>query len=275
MIVKKIDLILAELKHGTGAAIAAKVSHIGLRSGLRIWFDDLDERHGPVAELRPFGLKGHRVDITFGNFSGDVIAQIKKAPFEDKLLARALVSSITDDVELDFHGQTSQTWEVQDGAFKITAKIRNFEDAQNDISLVATCRSVIVPIMAALAELIGYDEIIHKLEEDEPAFEGAVLKSIITKRERNPRNRLLCIRIHGEQCGICGLVPHDKYGEAGSIIEVHHLEPLSLINAPKPYDPGTDLIPLCPSCHRAVHTRRPVPLSPEELRCIIGAKNAI
>jgi 5-methylcytosine-specific restriction protein A len=275
MIANKINLILAELKDGTGAAVAAKVSHIGLRSGLRIWFDDLDERHGPVAELRPFGLKGHRVDITFGNFSGDVIAQIKIAPPEDMLLARALVSSITDDVELNLYGQALDTWEVKDGGFKITAKIRNFEDSQNDASIVATCRSVIVPIMAALAELIGYDEISQKPEKEEPAFEGAVLKSVITKRERNPRNRLLCIRIHGEQCGICSLVPHEKYGEAGSIIEVHHLEPLASLESPKPYDPATDLIPLCPSCHRAVHTRRPVPLTPEELRCIIGPENAI
>ena len=31
------------------------------------------------------------------------------------------------------------------------------------------------------------------------------------------------------------------------------------------YDPATDLIPLCPNCHRAVHTRRPVPWTPANL----------
>ena len=57
MIAGKKDLILRELEEGTGAAIAAAVDISGLRSGLRIWFGDLDEKHGPVAELRPYGLK--------------------------------------------------------------------------------------------------------------------------------------------------------------------------------------------------------------------------
>ncbi|MOA48213.1 HNH endonuclease [compost metagenome] len=69
----------------------------------------------------------------------------------------------------------------------------------------------------------------------------------------------------------CGLEPRLEYGEAGSIIEVHHLEPLALLKEPRPYDPRADLVPLCPSCHRAVHTRRPIPFSIEELRDLRGA----
>lgn len=266
MIVGKKDLILRELEEGTGAAIAVAVDRSGLRSGLRIWFGDLDEKHGPVAELRPYGLKGHRVDLSFGNFSGVVLDQIGKASPEDVQLARALVASIRADIEVEVPGQSFPEWCVTGGAFRMTAKIRDQELPYEDAAIIATCRDVIVPMMAAMAELIGYDVIEEPASDEVPAFEGAILQSVVQRRERNPRNRLLCVRIHGEKCVACGAKPKLRYGEAGSIIEVHHLEPVALLAEPRPYDPRTDLVPLCPSCHRAVHTRRPIPIGIEELR---------
>lgn len=265
MIFAKKDLIQRELQEGTGAAFTAAVDHTGLRSGLRIWFDDLDERHGPVAELRPYGLKGFRVDLTFGNFSKEVINQILKASPEDILLARALVASIRAEIGIEVHGQSLHEWSVTNGAFRMTAKIRDQENPNSDAAVIVTCREVIVPMMAAMAELIGYDVIEENAEDETTSYEGAILQSVVQRRERNPRNRLLCIRIHGEKCVVCGLEPKQTYGEAGSIIEVHHLEPLALLSAPRPYDPRTDLVPLCPSCHRAIHTRRPIPITIQEL----------
>ncbi len=266
MIVGKKALILRELKEGTGAAIAAAVDQSGLRSGLRIWFGDLDEKHGPVADLRPYGLKGYRIELTFGSFSGDILEQIRNASPEDIQLARALVASIRTDVEIDVPGQTLPEWSVTNGAFRMTAKIRDQDDPHEDVAVIATCRDVVVPMMAAMAELIGYDVIEEPMHDDVPAFEGAILPSVVKRRERNPRNRLLCIRIHGEKCIACNLEPRLNYGEAGLIIEVHHLEPVALLSKPRPYDPRTDLVPLCPNCHRAVHTRRPVPISIEQLK---------
>ena len=131
------------------------------------------------------------------------------------------------------------------------------------------CREAIVPLMAAMAELIGYD-VIDEEDSEAHACEGAILVSTIRRRERNPRNRLLCIRLHGEKCACCGMEPRSVYGEAGGIIEVHHLEALSLLAAPRPYDPAIDLAPLCPNCHRAVHTRRPMPFSLAELRALMS-----
>ncbi|WP_435037736.1 HNH endonuclease [Pseudomonas neuropathica] len=266
MIAEKQELILQELQEGTGAAISVAVNRSGLRTGLRIWFGDLDEGHGPTAELRPFGLKGHRVDLTFGNFSGEILQQIKQASDEDVQLARALVTSIRKNVELDILGGSPEKWNVSDGAFQITAKIRDLEYPNEDTAVVTTCREVIVPMMAAMAELIGYDVVEEKISEDTPVFEGAILQSVIKRRERNPRNRLLCIRIHGERCVACSLDLKKKYGVAGSTIEVHHLEPLASLEKPHAYNPLTDLVPLCPNCHRAVHTRRPTPITIDELR---------
>lgn len=264
MIAGRQEKIRAELEAGTGAAIGMAVDQSGLRTGLRLWFDDLDDRHGPVVEMKPFGMRGYRVTLGFGKFAGEVIRQIQAAGPDDVGLARALVNSIEGTVDLDLSGQPRSDWVIDSGAFTITATARGLV-ADPDEAVTLVSRDIVVPLMAAMAELIGYD-VIEEEEAEEAAYEGAILVSTVRRRERNPRNRLLCIRIHGERCQCCGFKPKSFYGEIGSIIEAHHLEALSLLDAPRPYDPATDLVPLCPNCHRAVHTRRPVPFSLEDVR---------
>lgn len=273
MIAEKESLIVNELELGTGAAISSVAVLNGLRQGLRVWFSDLDEKHGPIAELRPYGLRGHQVRLFFGDFSGAVIRQIKDASYEDVQLSRALISSISADVGVEIKGQEISDWLVTDGSFQVTAKVRNPKYIDEDSEIVDVCREVIVPLMAAMAELIGYDIVEHLPIDDENNIEGAVAQSVVKRRERNPRNRLLCIRIHGEQCKVCGLEPKIVYGEFCSIIEVHHLEPLALLSSPRAYDPVTDLVPLCPNCHRAVHKKRPIPFTVEELKDLMAAQN--
>ncbi|MDP2738624.1 MAG: HNH endonuclease [Pseudorhodobacter sp.] len=267
MIAGRQDIIRNELEAGTGAAIGMAVDQTGIRTGLRLWFDDLDDRHGPVAELRPYGMKGYRVTLGFGKFSGEVIRQIQAACAEDVGLARALVNSISQIVDLDLSGQDRSDWTVDSGSFKITATARGLP-GNPDEAVTMVSRDIIVPLMAAMAELIGYD-VIDDNDTEDLVYEGAILVSTVRRRERNPRNRLLCIRLHGEKCACCGFEPRKVYGQVGGIIEVHHREALSLLNAPRPYDPAVDLVPLCPNCHRAVHTRRPVPYSLPELRAMM------
>lgn len=266
MITAKTQLIADELLAGTGAEIALAVDADGLRSSMRLWFADLDERHGPVAELIPHGLKSHRVRLTFGNFSGAVIHQMGLAPIEDQQLARALISSINPSHDLSIHGQTLADWTVANGSFQLQAVVRHIEGPDTDEAVRRTCQEVIVPVMAAMAELIGYDILETETVEDMSTYEGAVHPSTVKRRERNPRNRLLCIRLHGDKCAACGDDPRQVYGVDIGIVEVHHLEPLANLAEPRAYDPACDLIPLCPNCHRAVHTRRPIPLDISELR---------
>ena len=265
MIARSKELILRELEEGTGASIAVEVNDTGLRSALRIWFSDLDEQRGPIAELRPHGLKGHRVDLALGNFSAPILEQIARATPEDIQLARALVASIGPKAKVEIRGQQLNDWTVRDGHFRMVATIRHEDSADTDAAITQTCREIIVPMMAAMAELIGYDPVEDVGNFDALQAEGAILHSVIVRRERNPRNRLLCVRIHGSRCKACHVEPRSIYREAGTIIEVHHLEPLATLAAPRTYDPRTDLVPLCPNCHRAVHTRRPVPYTLEEL----------
>lgn len=269
MISDRQDIIRMELEAGTGAAIGMAVDQSGMRTGLRLWFADLDERHGPVAELRPYGIRGYRVTLGFGKFAGEVVRQIQAAGAEDVGLARALVASISPAVDLQISSHGRDDWHVDSGAFRITATARGLPDDQDE-AVAKVCRDVIVPLLAAMAELIGYDVIEEEDDDRAHAYEGAILISTIRRRERNPRNRLLCIRLHGEKCACCGIVPRSVYGEAGSIIEVHHLEALSLLAVPRAYDPAIDLAPLCPNCHRAVHTRRPIPFSLSELQALMS-----
>ncbi|MEP3046335.1 MAG: HNH endonuclease [Roseibium sp.] len=273
MIAGKRDLIVRELEEGTGATIAVESDKGGLRSAMRIWFGDLDEPHGPIAEIRPHGLRGHKVSLTFGNYAGAVIHQIKSASGEDVQLARALVDSIDDEIAVTIAGQSMNNWSVNDGSFQLTATLRHDGSPDEDRAVSRVCREVIVPVMAAMAELIGYEVIVEETLADEPLIEGAIKPATVNRRERNPRNRLLCIRLHGEVCAVCGLDPPRRYGNAGSIIEVHHLEPLSSLAVPRPYNPADDLRPLCPNCHRAVHTRRPVPWSIDELKDLMVVAN--
>lgn len=273
MIASKQELIITELEEGTGASIAVALDSGGLRSAMRIWFADLDERHGPVASIRPHGLNGHFVRLSFGNYSGAIIRQIRDASEEDVQLARALVASIDSSVSIVFHHHSPEDWIVVDGSFRIDGKIRHEGSADEDDAVSRACREVIVPLMAAMAELIGYDVVEEKSFPEKPAFEGGVKPAVVNRRERNPRNRLLCLRIHGEKCAACGFEPRNRYGEAGGIIEVHHLEPLASLAVPRPYDPATELVPLCPDCHRAIHTRRPAPWSIEELQRLMEGAN--
>ena len=127
-----------------------------------------------------------------------------------------------------------------------------------------TCEAILLPLISAIAELIGYEEEIKDIIKA-GEMEGKIQKITIIKRERSKRNRLLCLRAHGDKCKICKFIPKLKYGEIGSIIEVHHIQPLSLNSEVRSYDPTNDLIPLCPNCHRAIHKKRPTPYSPQEL----------
>lgn len=268
MLAAKRELIRQEISDGTGADIDLEVDRTGVQTGLRIWFSDLGRTRSPIIELRPRGLKRYEAQLSFGSFAGSTIDQMMQADDEEVTLARALVSTVARSATVGFSdGQNLEAWKIDGPGFSLTAEKRGVEDRFGDEALIHTCRELVIPVLGAMAELYGYDPVEEIADSGEtPILEGAVTLAMVRRRERNPRNRLLCLRIHGEVCQVCGLDPRHRYGDAGDIIEVHHLQPLSLTGEPRPYDPETDLAPLCPTCHRAAHTRRPLPWTPDELR---------
>jgi 5-methylcytosine-specific restriction protein A len=268
MLAAKQSLILREVEEGTGAAIRLEEDRSGMQAGLRLWFADLPRSHSPIVTLRPVGLRRLQTTLTFGNFAADTIRQMNCADAEEVQLARALIASVTDSAVVRFgDGQSLYDWRIH-GNFSLTAEKRDIIERFEDDALAATCRELVIPILAAMAELYGYDPIEEPIG---PAgeIEGALSVSVIRRRERNPRNRLLALRIHGGLCKVCGFDPIRQYPDLRSIIEVHHIQPLSSLGEPRAYDPSEDLIPLCPNCHRAAHTKRPLPWSPDELQAML------
>lgn len=103
--------------------------------------------------------------------------------------------------------------------------------------------------------------------EDLSGFpEGAKLLVTVNRYERDRRNRAAALAIHGFRCLACDRLMSDDYGEvAATLIEVHHLKPVSEVGPGYIINPATDLVPLCPNCHAVAHLRSP-PLTLDELK---------
>ncbi len=262
-----LDLIQQSLSFATGADIKFAQKKRNGRDVIEIWFGEIDKVNGPIVELSPTGTRRHNVKLRFGSFSNTIVAQIKEADAESIQLARLLIDQLDNQFGVSFSaGMTPENWSIEDSRFSLEIERKGIDDYLSESEITKTCENIITPVLGALAELIGYKElptdvVINNSEQEE----GASYLSTVARRERNPRNRLLCIQIHGDVCNICGFNPFSHYFSLGSIIEVHHIEQLADLKYPRTYDPAKDLIPLCPNCHRAIHKRRP-PYMPDELR---------
>lgn len=96
--------------------------------------------------------------------------------------------------------------------------------------------------------------------------EGARLKVLVNKYERNTRARKKCIEHFGVVCKACDFGFEENYGEVGEgFIHIHHIKPVAEIGETYEVDPINDLIPVCPNCHAMIHKRKP-PYSIYEIR---------
>lgn len=87
-------------------------------------------------------------------------------------------------------------------------------------------------------------------------IEGAEYATLTNRFERNRQARALCIEAHGSVCAVCGFDFGKAYGQGfEGIIDVHHRVPMSEIREGYEVDPVRDLVPLCPNCHRAIHSK--------------------
>lgn len=94
------------------------------------------------------------------------------------------------------------------------------------------------------------------LNKQELLTEGEKTEVFSVKYERNPKARALCLAHYGYNCRVCGMSFEDTYGsEFKNIIEVHHIVPVSQIGESYVVDPINDLIPVCPNCHTAIHSK--------------------
>lgn len=97
------------------------------------------------------------------------------------------------------------------------------------------------------------------------AKEGELVKvSNMFVRKRDARLREECLKKNGKVCSICGFDPAKLYGTGfENIIEVHHLNPIADGERETTID---NLIPVCPNCHRALHSKHEGLYTPDELK---------
>ncbi|MEZ4768224.1 MAG: HNH endonuclease [Caldilineales bacterium] len=116
-----------------------------------------------------------------------------------------------------------------------------------------------------------FDQQLHfkypeELDESDSFIEGIKQTIVINKYERSEHARRRCIEHFGATCYVCGFDFAEDYGAVGQgVIHVHHLVPLSEVQAEYKIDPVRDLILICPNCHTIAHQRKP-PFTVEEIR---------
>ena len=138
-----------------------------------------------------------------------------------------------------------------------------------------------------LSELLGGQRICinvpdpcypDEVSENDGYLEGSASRIIVNSYERNKEARRCCIEHYKSKdggrvlCQICGFDFGRFYGSCfDGIIHVHHVREISSIGREYVVDPIHDLIPVCPNCHSAIHSRDP-PYSIEEMRAKIHMK---
>lgn len=266
-------IIQQEATEGTGAVIMTRME-IGRPPVLQIAFEDLGWKRSPRLHVIPHGMHSYRISLHFGNFSRSVFDRMNAADDESHELAISLVEAAASDVaSLEVPQPANRRWDMG-GEFFLQAVSARSTATDPDEKIRALSRAIIVPILSALAELNGYDVVDSDVDR-EGAMEGALKVSLIRRRERNPRNRLLALMIHGTACKVCGSDHARDFGLDGSLVEIHHLQPLGLGGSPRTYSPRDDLVPLCPTCHRAAHRKRPLPFTVEELKQMLRSAGAV
>ena len=94
--------------------------------------------------------------------------------------------------------------------------------------------------------------------------EGEIQQTLRTFRSRSATARQACIAEHGSRCSVCGICFGETYGpQCTGYIDVHHRTPLAASDGSRSVNSRTDLVPVCPNCHRAAHL---LDITVEELR---------
>lgn len=106
--------------------------------------------------------------------------------------------------------------------------------------------------------------------QEDALLEGARTEVLLDRYERSGAARKACLAAHGTSCAICGFDFARAYGtQFAGIIQVHHITPLSASEGEHEVNPVKDLIPVCPNCHVALHSKPGGTYLPEELRALM------
>ena len=168
--------------------------------------------------------------------------------------------------------------------FKLVERLPNLPELSYDVlknhglKTVQRTHRMRAELLEFIESVLKHKNCNNNCEVDYPVdntafFEGAVMKVLVNKYERNIKARKECIAKLGCKCVICGCDFAHRYGKLGEgFIHVHHIVPIGSIGKEYVLDPVKDLVPVCPNCHYMLHRTNP-PMSPESLRMIMNSKS--
>lgn len=120
-------------------------------------------------------------------------------------------------------------------------------------------------------QLIEFELNFKNKLNNEVYSEGKQIEMLCKKYERNKKARKACIDHYGPTCKVCGYEFGKTFGEEFSdLIEVHHINPLSVIKRDYIVDPIKDLVPICSNCHFAIHSKKDGVYSIEQLSQLLN-----
>ena len=132
----------------------------------------------------------------------------------------------------------------------------------------------LTPEQDARLSALWYRGASHNNEEstERDYVEGAISFKWHKRRERSSalrKKKLETFREHHGKlfCELCRLEPKRSYPDelAASVLEIHHTKPLSTARSPQPTS-LEDLLVVCASCHRALHSSKDVEENTRRLR---------
>jgi hypothetical protein len=158
-----------------------------------------------------------------------------------------------------------------EGFTDFESQVSNSRSASRESIEILEEFDAILPLgLATISDPRGF-HLPDELPDGENFYEGARQQVLVNRYERDPKAREACIRHYGGKytCAVCCFSFEQVYGQIGrNYIHVHHIVPLSRINARYEMDPVKDLIPVCPNCHAMLHRGA---LSVEELKARVGS----
>lgn len=249
--------------------------------GLQLQVESMPAGHSHTFSLRVTGLPkpggfelrvrqsllSWTIDLYLDSFSGDLLRIMNQAYVESHKEVSAILGSaklFNLDTQLNLNELPIEESMLGMNVVELELRVRaRFDIDDNEYSRFQDALTFSLCLLLPLFTIEAED--LDEVWEQEPQEEGVLSRVEVNKYERSRVNRALCLRHHGFECANCKLRMEHIYGPLGAkVIHVHHIQPVSLMDAPRVLDPILDLVPLCPNCHTMIHKRNP-PLSLTEL----------
>lgn len=189
--------------------------------------------------------------------------------YDNHIIASAILKQ-TVHFSKPIEGQYKGAWELEKDSIQIfnpvtcdelrviVPEIKKFSQAKPIIN--SSCIDNINKLIEKKKYPIIAEEI--AIGEAIKLIEGAKKQIYVNAYERNSIAREKCIEHYKKQdngkvkCQICGFCFEDFYGEEfKDKIHIHHIKALAEIDKEYEVAPIEDLLPVCPNCHLALHSR--------------------